>query len=131
MIIFFGLPLVAVMLLMVAAAVSADTEIPFYEDSDPAFLFLGNSYTAYNQLDVLVGNIMADGVPEWEEDIETRALVQGGRTLEGHVEQVEMAGSIYQKELMTKPRDWKWVVLQEQSQIPGFWEVRAYGIIKL
>lgn len=103
-----------------ATVTAAPTDIPFYE-GDPNFLFIGNSYTSSNNLRVMVDEIMSDGVPEWEEAMNVQAYNPGGRTLARHIDELE-SGSNLNQHLITNPAAWKWVVLQDQSQTPSFWE---------
>ncbi len=72
-------------------------------------LFLGNSYTQYNNLPLLLTNIaLSSG-----DTLQTDANTPGGFTLMGHSKnEVSLAKINSQK--------WDYVVLQEQSQLPSF-----------
>ena len=81
-------------LLIVSAAPSPLKEAPSpsesaTNDSTLDLLFIGNSYTSNNQLNVRVENLLnANGfIPEVE------ALTSGGKTLAWHGEQAETEGS--------------------------------------
>ena len=82
-------------------------------DSALDLLFLGNSYTSNNQLNVRVNNLLdaAGFTPE------VQAITSGGKTLAWHGEQAETEGSEWYDALRT-PHDY--VLLQDQSQVPGF-----------
>lgn len=72
-------------------------------------LFLGNSYTAFNNLPLLLKNIaLSTG-----DTINIDSNTPGGYTLQGH-----STNTISQSKLMAG--NWDFVVLQEQSQLPSF-----------
>ncbi len=79
-----------------------------------AILMLGNSYTAFNDLGSVVEGDLQDTWPE----AQVTALTQGGQTLAGHLENAEDESSPWNTELTSGTYDW--LVLQDQSQIPGF-----------
>ena len=82
-------------------------------DSPLDLLFIGNSYTSNNQLNIKVENLLnAAGF-----NPDTQSLTSGGKTLSWHGEQTESEGSDWYGALRT-PHDF--VILQDQSQIPGF-----------
>ena len=105
-------------LLILSAAPSQLNEDPSPSESvsnDSTFdlLFVGNSYTSNNQLNVRVENLIsASGFTP-----EVQALTSGGKTLAWHGEQAETEGSEWFTSLRT-PHDY--VILQDQSQVPGF-----------
>ena len=76
-------------------------------------LFLGNSYTSNNQLTTTVDNMMNQG--GWNPDIVTKT--SGGKTIAWHAEQANQENSEWDMALDTL-RDY--VVVQDQSQVPGF-----------
>lgn len=82
-------------------------------------LFLGNSYTFFNDLDALVAALFLAADPSSAEDPWQR-LAEGGYTFENHLAQAQAEGSAWEEALVTGGHPWEWVVLQEQSQIPGF-----------
>ncbi len=72
-------------------------------------LFLGNSYTAYNDLPGVLAEVAASlGVT-----LEATANTPGGATLQGHLSNATSISLIEQGV-------WDYVVLQEQSQLPSF-----------
>ncbi len=80
-------------------------------------LFLGNSYTFQNELDVVTADVLTAGVHP--EATATR-LAEGGYTWSLHRDQCETADSAWDEALVDPGHPWGWVILQEQSQIPGF-----------
>ena len=72
-------------------------------------LFLGNSYTQYNNLPNLVAQLALAGGDTLEFDSNT----PGGYTMMGHSTNATSIAKI-------NSRSWDFVVLQEQSQIPSF-----------
>jgi len=72
-------------------------------------LFIGNSYTACNDLPGMIASLARRGTPPCE--LATRMVVQGGVTLEWHYEQPETLAAI-------REGDWDFVALQEQSLRP-------------
>ncbi|MGB2029496.1 MAG: hypothetical protein ACPH04_02470 [Candidatus Poseidoniaceae archaeon] len=81
----------------------------------PSFevLMYGNSYTAANGLDGLLENLLRE-----VGDANVSANAGGGMTLEGHRSKVNASGDTWNTSLSGQP--WDIVVLQDQSQIPGF-----------
>lgn len=79
------------------------------QDDPTRILFLGNSYTAYNNLPQLVSDCAASvGYAT-----ETSSNTPGGTTFQAHAQNANSLNLIQQG-------DWDFVVLQEQSQIPSF-----------
>jgi len=79
-------------------------------------LLLGNSYTFYNDLDRLLADALVDG----GHPAAATRLAEGGYTFVAHLDQAETAGSPWEEALSDPGEPWTWVILQEQSQIPGF-----------
>ncbi len=79
-------------------------------------LFLGNSYTAYNNLPALVAGIARSHGDTLIYDSHT----PGGYTLEGHSNNATSIAKINQG-------NWDYVVLQEQSQKPSFDSAYVYN----
>ncbi len=106
--------LIAALLLTGAAPAAAQ---------DARVLMLGNSYTDSNQLDQLVAGVLAAAVPAWSA-VDGRRLTQGGMTLADHAALADgtSGDTAWRQALVTGPEagTWNWVVLQDQSQIPGF-----------
>ncbi len=109
---------VIVSLLTISITPSQLSEVPNDSESVSSestldLLFIGNSYTANNQLNIRVENLLnAAGF-----NPDTQSLTSGGKTLSWHGEQTESEGSDWYGALRT-PHDF--VILQDQSQIPGF-----------
>jgi hypothetical protein len=85
-------------------------------------LFVGNSYTFYNDLNLTLAYL-----------IETRGggvlaarLVGGGMTFDQHYTNAQDKGTPWHAALVGPEQIWDWVILQEQSQIPGFPESSSY-----
>jgi len=86
------------------------TTILGHGQSDPTrVLFLGNSYTFFNDLPNLFAQFSAAG----GDTCEVNANTPGGYTLQGHSTNTQSLQLINQG-------SWDYVVLQEQSQIPSF-----------
>jgi len=84
-----------------------------HEESPLDLVLIGNSYTSNNQLHVRVDNLLdASG-----HDAGVDSLTSGGKRLSWHGEQAETVGTEWYDELR-KPHDY--VILQDQSQVPGF-----------
>jgi hypothetical protein len=76
-------------------------------------LFLGNSYTFYNDLDQRVAELFAAA----GEAVEAERVANGGWRFVDHLEAIDAEGTP-SAEALTRAHTW--FVLQEQSQIPGF-----------
>lgn len=79
-------------------------------------LFIGNSYTAYNNLPGLTANLALS----LGDTLTTDSNTPGGQTLLGH----STTGASINK-ISTRP--WDYVILQEQSQIPAFGDAYYYS----
>jgi hypothetical protein len=77
-------------------------------------LLMGNSYTSANNLDNLVDGVM--GAASVQTNVSS--LTSGGLKLSHHASNVASSG--HQWNTTLKGTSWDWVVLQDQSQIPGF-----------
>ena len=75
-------------------------------------LMFGNSYTNFNNLNSLLESM---GV------VNADAVTSGGQTLSGHWNNVNTTANIANTTLRNPSIDWDYVVLQDQSQIPGFY----------
>ena len=73
-------------------------------------LMYGNSYTSFNSLHTLLENV---GVQNAD------AITGGGKKLSAHWDEVNTSGHVSNTTLRTT-FDWDYVVLQDQSQVPGF-----------
>jgi len=88
--------------------------------ADANLLFVGNSYTFFNDLDQLTAGLFDAAEPA--DDHVALRLSEGGYTLPMHLAQADgtMGDTAWSEALVTGSMDWDWVVLQDQSQVPGF-----------
>lgn len=86
---------------------AALTSAHVFSQDTLSVLFLGNSYTAYNNLPLLVQNLSVSAGKTLNIDSNT----PGGMTVEGHVSDLVSVEKISEG-------GWDYVVIQEQSQIP-------------
>lgn len=88
------------------------------------FLFVGNSYTGSNGLAEVFDAIIEDGMPEWKDQVHSRSIKQGGRSLGRHMMDADgtNGNTPLRQVLVTDPTPWDWVTLQDQSQVPGFYD---------
>ena len=111
--------------------------VPFLE-GDPNFLFLGNSYTNYNNLPSMFQNFVEHDIalntdtilPGWKDKVRVEQRSPGGEKLAGHLHQLDgsQGSSTPLQKWLVNPETrthWKWVVLQDQSQIPGFCKLQG------
>ena len=107
---------------------------------DARGVMLGNSYTAQNSLHDGVAKALEGTVPGWNEVL-VHPLTQGGATLDQHAAQADGTNgdTPWRDALVTGPDagSWDWVVLQDQSQVPGFsqthsqWQASRDGAVIL
>ncbi len=107
---------------------------------DARVLMVGNSYTASNALHELVAQALRDAVPGWSE-VGPHALTRGGATLADHAAEADGShgDTPWRQALVTGPDagSWDFVVLQDQSQVPGFpqsqaeWQASRDGAVLL
>ena len=88
-------------------------------DSTLDLLLIGNSYTSNNQLSVRVENLLTSS--GFTPDVQP--LTSGGKTLAWHGEQAQSEGTEWFSTLRS-PHDY--VILQDQSQVPGFPTTSSY-----
>lgn len=90
---------------------------------DPTVLMLGNSYTQVGDLQVVTADALGASVPGAAEFAAVR-LTAGGLQFVDHIARVqgEQGGdeNPWREALVTGDDVWDVVILQEQSQIPGF-----------
>ena len=79
-------------------------------------LMFGNSYTSFNSLHTLLEDL---GVQNAD------ALTGGGKKLSAHWNEVNTSGHVSNTTLRDANIDWDYVVLQDQSQVPGFYRTNA------
>lgn len=84
-------------------------------------LLMGNSYTQANGLDDLLERLMVGTVP----DVDATLLASGGLTLADHADRASTPGDGWNRTL-NGGSPWDTVVLQDQSQVPGFPTDNAY-----
>lgn len=82
----------------------------------PELALVGNSYTQSNRLDATLAELLTAG----GHSPTVTALAIPGYTFAGHVSEAEDATSRHHEVLIEQTPAWGWLVLQEQSQIPGF-----------
>ena len=102
---------------------SGDTSPPIPEE----LLFVGNSYTFYNDLDQLVANLATSlpGAPV----VTASRVAPGGYRLPQHEADAASTSTPLAAFLGTGPYPaWTYVILQDQSQIPGFPETQQERI---
>ncbi|MDP6869296.1 MAG: hypothetical protein QGI21_00790 [Candidatus Poseidoniaceae archaeon] len=77
-------------------------------------LLMGNSYISSNSLESLLGGVMSSA----SNQANVSSLTSGGMRLSQHASNVASSGHQWNNTLNNG--DWDWVVLQDQSQVPGF-----------
>ncbi len=82
-------------------------------------LFIGNSYTARGDLKQVTTDLLVAADARWSDD-PWAALTSDGYALPDHVRETTTNGSPWESALVTAPEAWGIVILQDQSQIPGF-----------
>ena len=91
--------------------------IPTLEVDVPEdILMYGNSFISDNNLDI----ILADLFNSVGEHNSTIANTAGSFTLENHWNNINTSGDVWNTSLRNSGHIWDYVVLQDQSQIPGF-----------
>lgn len=103
--------LVALLLLLPATAHAQDQHL----------LFLGNSYTAGNDLAGAVEGWLEAGYADWP-DVRVERNTPGGYRLPQHLADAEGANAQVADWLTPGNVPWDTVILQDQSQVPGFYE---------
>ena len=101
--------------------------------AEPDVLLMGNSYIMSNDLAGLVDNVFQDA--GYDPNVEK--LASGGLTLGDHLDRTEKKGSLWHEALVTGEYTWDWVMIHDQSQIPGFpqsnaqWQESAQAAVGL
>jgi hypothetical protein len=93
----------------VAVLVFMCFSVQVFSQNETKALFLGNSYTYYNQMPQMVSDI----AESMGEELVTASNTPGGYTFEGHTTNLTSLALI-------EEGNWDFVILQEQSQIPSF-----------
>ena len=95
-------------------------------------LQIGNSYTYFNDLEILTRDLLRAAVP----NTDASRLAGGGMTLNDHATLAKTSGHEWNTTLNGGTK-WDWVVLQDQSQVPGFpttdpdWQASLAGAVAL
>lgn len=99
--------------------------------TDPALLILGNSYVHGGQLDQMMEDVLPGIVPG-STDFVSERRTSGGLRFVNHLARVEGReggeSNTWRSALVTGDASWDIVLLQEQSQIPGFPASEPYFI---
>src|ERR1041385_4583116 len=106
--------LLLLMLLFVLCSCSFATNCTAQDASCTRVLFIGNSYTFVNDLP----NTFAKLAKAGGHKVEVGMAAQGGWTLSQHLQSSETLSALNSK-------NWNYVVLQEQSQIPSVEQSRT------
>jgi hypothetical protein len=97
------------------------------------FLFVGNSYTSGNSLSTIFADIVRDGdIDNNNNMVYTKSVATGGGTFNQHNNDFASDDGSALTTLLApaakNENDWKWVVLQDQSQIPGLLQSDDYSL---
>lgn len=127
--------LIAVSFLLWRTLRSNSAEQALEEPADTRLLFVGNSFTGNNNLELLVAGLVDDLNPEGETVFATRHT-PGGYELKDHLQDVENEAEEprLRRLLITgseQVRDWDLIVLQNQSQVQGFLDRPLDDALKL
>jgi hypothetical protein len=87
--------------------------------ADQSLLHIGNSYTDRNDLPDIVGALLEEAAPTWNE-VERRKLTGGGWTLAQHAAELSTGPNNHTESLVDAASVYDFVILQEQSQTAGF-----------
>lgn len=92
-----------------------------FAQAEADVLMVGNSYTSRNDLPAILGEMLAQDVPGWSA-VDAVSVTQAGQTWTGHLDNADGTNgdTALRMHLVDEPREWAFVVLQEQSQTPGF-----------
>ena len=94
---------------------------------DQHLLFLGNSYTAGNDLASVVEGWLEAGYADWP-DVRVERNTPGGYRLPQHLADAEGANQQVATWMTPGNEPWDTVILQDQSQVPGFYETTPVWI---
>jgi hypothetical protein len=100
------------------AHATAESCSPFARGECVRVLFLGNSYMYVNDLPAVFRHLARAG----GRNVETGMVANGGETLAQHAESPESVAAI-------RGASWRFVILQEQSEIPAIASVRASQMV--
>ena len=130
----------ALFLLLATIPLLGGPWLPAAHAEDARVLMIGNSYVQMGAMDERLAGAFPDVVPAWDEVVVQR-LAQGGYTLAQHAMEADGSNgdTLWHQALVSGPDagGWDWVVLQDQSQTPGFpeselmWMASRTGAITL
>lgn len=123
----------SIQIVFASLLLAAAQDVPFAE-GPPNFLLIGNSYTGSNCLDCVFEGVVKDGISQWNNTFYVRRASAPGRSYGRHWQEMDDlttgVGRYLHNELRDTPSEWKWVVMQDQSQVPGFhqwdWEGTSF-----
>jgi len=78
---------------------------------------VGNSYTFYSELQDILANMLREGLKLQGEDVVSNRQTSPGKTWEWH-----LGRGTPEKNLAAKDPEYDYVILQEQSLTPGYWD---------
>ena len=90
--------------------------------AEPSVVFLGNSYTQFNNLPLITSSMLQQNVQAWE-STEYVDLVSGGLTLKDHADRLNNPNSEWAT-VFEQTHDI--YILQDQSQTPAFPQTTSY-----
>ena len=91
-----------------------DVPTKSFTSSSEEILLIGNSYTSANSLT----NLLDDVMHQSSTSANVSSLTGGGMKLSDHASDAQIAN--HQWNTTINAGNWNWVVLQDQSQVPGF-----------
>ena len=98
----------------IAPHATADSSAAGRSDSDAAdILLVGNSYTQGNNLVSLLSQVISAN-----DEANTSGLTGGGMRFDQHADRMNTPGDQWNVTLQNTELDW--IMLQDQSQVPGF-----------
>jgi len=114
------------------AALPNNETVPFIDVGEDKVLLIGNSYTFYNELPYQLQEILREGVdPEWG-GLKASSDTKAGRAFSAVWQSYEEKSRTYEylNEGFDSSGVWRWMIMQDQSQVPGFWEEGAGGVFE-
>lgn len=117
-----GIVIVA-MLFLVIFLTACDAEMPANQDEPLEVLFVGNSFTFFNNMPVIFTDLAESGGHQ----VNVTSVARGGFSLEQHAEDFATLD-------MLENKHWDLVILQERSDIPALAqerEVNMYPLVRL
>lgn len=109
-------------------ALTQPSDAQLERPADQRWLFIGNSFTANNDLDLMAARLAEAAVPGWDTVVATRLAPVGFR-VEDHYRILATGDGGRHREFLIEGsealRDWDLVVVQPQSQISGLTEAES------